>query len=121
MISQHDQILSAIADLDGNRNKNIQIALASLLLNYTVAFQKGSDIEAKSQCLSVVATISERLSDAEAKFRMLVGLGTLVADDNNSIALARSLDLMSLVTDLSSVADPAKVGECARLVATLLK
>lgn len=117
LLGQREAVLSRAADLRSVCNKNIHVALATLVLNYAgILYGRLSEIEAKAQCLSVASSALEVVQDKEAIFRLLVALGTTVAGDSTAKDLARSLGVNSQITKYASVSDPAKVGECCRLV-----
>ncbi|KAI2662386.1 Phospholipase A-2-activating protein [Labeo rohita] len=117
LLGQRDTVLSRAGDLRVVSNKNIHVALATLVLNYAGRlYGQPTEIEAKAQCLSVASTALEVVQDREAVFRLLVALGTTVAGDNTAKDLARSLGVNSQISKYARVSDPAKVGECCRLV-----
>lgn len=115
-----DSILSIISDNIAIKNKNLHIAMATLLLNFAVELHTSSDVEAKSQCLSIVSMMIASEPDLEACFRLLVAMGTLMTGDDNSVAIARSLEVQPFVTKLVTTKEPQKVGDCAKLVAKML-
>lgn len=116
LMAQRETVLSHAADLAPVCNRNIHVALATLVLNYAGCLHGQADLEAKAQCLSVASTALESVQDKEAVFRLLVALGTTVAADRTAQDLARSLGVTSQITKYTSVSDPAKVGECCQLV-----
>ncbi|XP_062304996.1 phospholipase A-2-activating protein [Osmerus eperlanus] len=116
LLGQREAVLSRAADLSSVCNKNIHVALATLVLNYAGCLHGQSDLEGKAQCLSVASTALESVHDKEAVFRLLVALGTTVASDQTAQDLARSLGVTSQINKFSSVSEPAKVGECCQLV-----
>uniref|UniRef100_A0A3Q3LH01 Phospholipase A2-activating protein n=1 Tax=Mastacembelus armatus TaxID=205130 RepID=A0A3Q3LH01_9TELE len=116
LMAQREMVLSRAADLSTVCNKNIHIALATLVLNYAGCLHSQPDLEAKAQCLSVASRALETVQDREAVFRLLVALGTTIASDQTAQDLARSLGVSSQISKYTSVSDPAKVGECCRLV-----
>ncbi|XP_062850294.1 phospholipase A-2-activating protein [Trichomycterus rosablanca] len=122
LLGQWEAVLSQAVELRTLCNKNIHVALATLVLNYAAVLhgQKG-EIEAKAHCLSVASSTIEVVQDKEAVFRLLVALGTTVAGDGTAKDLARSLGVASQITKYASVSDPAKVGECCRLLLDELK
>ncbi|XP_030050029.1 phospholipase A-2-activating protein isoform X1 [Microcaecilia unicolor] len=120
MMLHRDQILSQAIELKASVNKNIHIALATLVLNYAICLHQDNDIEGKAQCLSVVSTAIEMVQDLEAAFRLLVALGTLISDDVNAIQLAKSLGIDSQIKKYAAVSEPAKISECCKLVLNLL-
>ncbi|XP_078132332.1 phospholipase A-2-activating protein [Sander vitreus] len=116
LMAQRETVLSHAADLATICNKNIHVALATLLLNYAGCLHSQPDLEAKAQCLSVASRALETVQDKEAVFRLLVALGTTVASDQTAQDLARSLGVNSQISKYSSVSDPSKVAECCQLV-----
>uniref|UniRef100_A0A8C2Z6W6 Phospholipase A2-activating protein n=1 Tax=Cyclopterus lumpus TaxID=8103 RepID=A0A8C2Z6W6_CYCLU len=116
LLAQRETVLLRAADLANVCNKNIHIALATLVLNYAGCLHSQPDLEAKAQCLSVASRALETVQDKEAVFRLLVALGTTVASDQTARDLARSLGVNSQISKYSSVSDPAKVAECCQLV-----
>ncbi|CAB1351713.1 unnamed protein product [Coregonus sp. 'balchen'] len=116
LLAQREAVLSHAADLCSVCNKNIHIALATLVLNYAGSLHGQPDLEAKAQCLSVASAALESVQDKEAVFRLLVALGTTVASDQTAQDLAKSLGVTSQIAKYTSVTDPAKVGECCQLV-----
>jgi len=116
LLSQREAVLGRAADLAAVCNKNIHVALATLLLNYAGCLHGQPDLEAKAHCLSVASAALESVQDKEAVFRLLVALGTTLAADETARDLARSLGVNSQIAKYSSVSDPAKVGECCQLV-----
>uniref|UniRef100_A0A8D0AHX3 Phospholipase A2-activating protein n=1 Tax=Sander lucioperca TaxID=283035 RepID=A0A8D0AHX3_SANLU len=116
LMAQRETVLSHAADLATICNKNIHVALATLLLNYAGCLHGQPDLEAKAQCLSVASRALETVQDKEAVFRLLVALGTTVASDQTAQDLARSLGVNSQISKYSSVSDPSKVAECCQLV-----
>uniref|UniRef100_A0A669BZ62 Phospholipase A2-activating protein n=1 Tax=Oreochromis niloticus TaxID=8128 RepID=A0A669BZ62_ORENI len=116
LMAQRETVLSRAADLATVCNKNIHIALATLVLNYAGCLHHQPDLEAKAQCLSVASRALETVQDKEAVFRLLVALGTTVASDQTAQDLARSLGVSSQISKYSSVSDPSKVGECCQLL-----
>ena len=96
--------------------KNVQIAIATLILNFAVLLfncQNIATIEAKGNLLSTIVTIISKVQEEEALFRILSAAGTLLTDEE-SIALAKSLELASQIEHLRGV--PGKVGECVKQV-----
>ncbi|KAK9524649.1 hypothetical protein VZT92_017023 [Zoarces viviparus] len=116
LLAQREAVLSRAADLAGVCNKNIHIALATLVLNYAGCLHSQPDLDAKAQCLSVASRALETVQDKEAVFRLLVALGTIVASDQTARDLARSLGVNSQISKFSSVSDSSKVAECCQLV-----
>ena len=121
MLQEMDIILTALNCCVDMQNKNVQIALCTVLLNYAVAVRSTDDMEAKSHIMNVVSALTKVALDGEAKFRLLVCLGTLVASDENSIAIAVSLDLQSFVQKQTATKEPSKVSDCSKCLVPILK
>lgn len=119
-VQHRDVILDAAQQLFPSDNKNVQIAFATLLLNYAVLLIKCADFEAKCQCLSSIANVLNVVNDREAQFRLLVAIGTLIWNDSDSLAVARSLEMLPFISQLKTVTNPKKVGECAIDVSSIL-
>ncbi|XP_064410787.1 phospholipase A-2-activating protein [Latimeria chalumnae] len=120
LMSLRDPVMTQAMELKAIKNKNVHIALATLVLNYAVCLHKTNDIEGKAQCLSVISTVMEVIQDLEATFRLLVALGTTISGDVSAVQLAKSLRVDSQIRKFTSVSEPAKVGECCRFVLHLL-
>ncbi|XP_071118768.1 phospholipase A-2-activating protein-like [Haliotis cracherodii] len=102
-------------------NKNVQIAIGTVILNYAIALRGTEDIEGKSQCLSAARNVLEASPDHEASFRVLVSIGTILSGDEEAFALAQSLGLQDPIVKLGRVTEPKKVPECAQLVLNILR
>eukprot|EP00118_Oscarella_pearsei_P022694 m.265207 g.265207 ORF g.265207 m.265207 type:complete len:141 (+) comp40484_c0_seq11:1987-2409(+) len=116
-----DEILLHLELFLETTNKGIQIALASVLLNYTVATSSRKDINTTGKLLSFLTKILSREIDSEAAFRALVAVGTLLVENSeNARALTLSLETRNAVAPWCERDGPKKVGECARLLRELL-
>ncbi|XP_038048576.1 phospholipase A-2-activating protein-like [Patiria miniata] len=120
LAANRDTVITSALQCQGVANKNLHVAMTTVLLNFAVVLQSGSDIEARSHCLSAASTILDNESDPEALFRLLVAIGTLMSVDDNALAIGKSLDILPVVRKHCAVKEPAKVGECAQKVAALL-
>ena len=94
-----DVILQHISALLPSENKVTQVAIATLVLNYTVASTADTTTHSRQgECLTLVSLLLDGLSDPEAKFRTLVALGTLLdagAEGNREVA--KTLELAERV------------------------
>ena len=71
----------------------LQVALASVALNYAVVYFNDADTEASVQLVSALATTYvSRLNAPEALYRAAIALGTLVVKDSEARDLALALD-----------------------------
>lgn len=116
LMAHLEMVLSRTVDLATVRNKNIHVALATVVLNYAGCLHSQPNLEAKAQCLSVVSRALETVEDKEAVFRLLVSLGTIVASDQTAQDLARSLGVASQISKYTATSEPSKVAECCQLV-----
>lgn len=116
LMAHLEMVLSRTVDLATVRNKNIHVALATVVLNYAGCLHSQPNLEAKAQCLSVVSRALETVEDKEAVFRLLVTLGTIVASDQTAQDLARSLGVASQISKYTAASEPSKVAECCQLV-----
>ena len=114
LLAQRDRVLNSVSLLGASTNKNVQVAMCTVLLNYAIALVNNTDNEAKAQCLSIISKICDAQKDPEAMFRLLVCIGTLVVGDVNARELAKSLNLVRYVSSCRKVMDPKKVGDCAK-------
>ncbi|KAK3090943.1 hypothetical protein FSP39_015921 [Pinctada imbricata] len=121
LVANRDRVITPSLNCRLTQNKNIQIALCTLLLNYSVYLQNKVDEEAKSQCLLAIASVLENPLDSEAQFRLLVSLGTLMSSDDGVRALAQSLEIENLVSPLQNMVEPKKLPDCASYILKLLR
>ncbi|KAK8736396.1 hypothetical protein OTU49_004977 [Cherax quadricarinatus] len=115
-----EQVVSATVEISPYPNKNMEIAAATVLLNYSVMLGTAANIEKQCKVLSGAAAVAMCSKDPEAQFRALVAIGTLLYQSAECRSFAVSLDLKSVVQTLSGVTSPSKVGECAGHVLRLL-
>ncbi|XP_071552858.1 phospholipase A-2-activating protein isoform X1 [Panulirus ornatus] len=115
-----EEVTSATVEISPYPNKNMEIAAATVLLNYSVILGTTGNLEKQCKVLSGSGAIAMCSKDPEAKFRSLVALGTLLYHSAECRSLAGSLDLKSVAQSLSGVTSPSKVGECAGHILRLL-
>ena len=73
MLSQHPTIINHLSALFPIENKQAQIAMSTVLLNYTIAStEKVTNEELQSTCLSLSLLFLQGMSDTEARFRNMV-------------------------------------------------
>lgn len=122
LLAERETVITEALNCRLTPNKNVQVALATLLLNYSVCLQDMVDEEAGySQCLLAVASVMENPLDPEAEFRLLVCLGTLICNDKSTRELAKSLELQNLIIPMQTRVEPKKVSECAGFVINRLQ
>lgn len=115
-----EQVVRAVVEISPYPNKNMEIAAATVLLNYSVILSTAGNIENQCQVLSGAGAVALCSKEPEAQFRALVAIGTLLHHSTECRSLAGSLDLKSVVQTLSGITSPSKVGECAGHVLRLL-
>ncbi|KAK7082303.1 hypothetical protein SK128_004896 [Halocaridina rubra] len=120
LAQSREQVVSSAVEISPYANKNMEIAAATLLLNYSVLLTKTGTLEDQCQILSGAGAVAMCSKDTEAQFRSLVALGTLLAHSAECRSLAANLDIKSVVQVLSLVTNPCKVGECAGHILRLL-
>ncbi len=76
----------------------LQVGISTILLNYSVISCIDGDAEAQVQCLNVAFLLLEGISDAESKFRTLVG--TLVILINTQFVPVTSIGLTFITLQL---------------------
>eukprot|EP00092_Neocalanus_flemingeri_P037378 GFUD01040702.1.p1 GENE.GFUD01040702.1~~GFUD01040702.1.p1 ORF type:complete len:806 (-),score=248.04 GFUD01040702.1:260-2677(-) len=102
-------------------NKNIQIAAATLLLNYSVSLTKKFDDETQVQLLSALSiNFLTFITDWEARFRTVVAIGTLLTTSPEAVEYAKTLETKDAVRGWRLLEGPAKVSECAQFIENML-
>lgn len=106
--SHCSQVLDAISSCRLSFNKNAHLCYATLILNYTVLLVEAKDKEGQAQVLSAALEIAEGGNqDADAKFRALVAIGTLML---NGLVKSIAIDF-----DVLSIAKEAKNSKESKL------
>ncbi|KAJ4435996.1 hypothetical protein ANN_18620, partial [Periplaneta americana] len=123
-----DFLLTVTHDLTPPFNKQMQVALSTLLLNLAVAFNRTQDSIGRLQAVSALCVVLPRLSDPEALFRGLVALGTLIWDadtlqDKSELiaSVNSSKEFTELLNKLSAGSSMDKVTQCAAQVSALMQ
>jgi hypothetical protein len=120
-MDNRDRTLTRALNLKESKNKNVQIALGTLLLNYSVGLFGTLDLEGKSQTLAAAMECMKVKPDIEAAFRIFIAMGTLIHKDESVLNLAQSMNVMPYVGEYVMIQNPKKVGECANLLADLFR
>lgn len=101
-------------------NKNIQIAAATLLLNFSVSILKNFDDEDQVQVLSVLCiNFLTFIQDWEARFRTLVAIGTILNNSDQGLEYAKTMDTRESVRGWKVLEGPQKVTDCAKFIMAL--
>lgn len=123
-IKAYDQaILAKVNNCLQSGNKNVQVALATLYMNFSVFLGKRPNEEiglATDLALNSIQMLQHQF-DPEAQFRALVTLGTLVENDKHMIDLIRSEELFKFLQKLSGSTDTDKLSKCARQLHSKIK
>jgi hypothetical protein len=83
-----------MSTLRESTEKPLQVAVSSLLLNLTVGHRTiTKDPAAIRRCLLAAADLAQDQSDVEAHFRLLVTVGTAIANTDELLELVKTLDL----------------------------
>lgn len=115
-----DSILQAAINSRDIGTKNGQIAAATLILNFCVKLFEVDDLESKAKCLQAAGEVLGSDIDTEAKYRLMVAVGTLITNDDCSKALALSIDLPNIISKLNT-SEPGRLAECSSMVSNILK
>ncbi|KAK4035672.1 hypothetical protein OUZ56_027758 [Daphnia magna] len=83
--------------------KHVEVAVSTIILNFSI----------------LIHSTASFATEEEALFRTLVAVGTLLADDNDAVAIAHSIELKSKIDYFQNVS--GKVGECSKQILLLLK
>jgi len=111
-----EQLFPIVSD-----NKNIQIAAATLLLNYSVSVTKKFDDDTQVQLLSALSiNFLTFINDWEARFRTVVAIGTLLTTSPEAVDYAKNLETKDAVRGWRLLEGPAKVSECAQFIENML-
>uniref|UniRef100_A0A8C4QF90 Phospholipase A2-activating protein n=1 Tax=Eptatretus burgeri TaxID=7764 RepID=A0A8C4QF90_EPTBU len=116
LMSHRDDVMKMTLKLIGSENKNLQVALATLILNFSVAASTKLDADFFAQLLSAVSTALECRLSPEAVFRVLVAMGTLVSGHGGvtALSLAQSLGLRAQIEAIEAAGHPPKLQQCKR-------
>merc|ERR1712179_577792 len=84
-----ETILEHAGNLIPSDNKNCQVAVATLILNYAISsttFKIDTDLQNK--CTTLTSLLIVGLTDPEAKYRTLIALGTLMESSSINCNIA---------------------------------
>lgn len=120
-MENRDHIISKALSLKMSKNKNVQIALSTLVLNFSVGLFGSLDLEGKSQVLSSAVECLKGKPDAEAAFRLSIAMGTLIHKDETVLNLAQSMNVQPLLGDYMMIDEPKKISECVMYLKEMLR
>ncbi|CAN6555068.1 unnamed protein product [Malus baccata var. baccata] len=106
------EILDVYSSCYSSPNKNLQLSYATLILNYAVLLTEKKDQEGQSQVLSSALQIAEEENlDADAKFRALVAIGSLMLEGFvKKIAIDFDVENIAKIAKASKETKIAEVG-----------
>ena len=115
MLSQHQTIINQLSAIFPIDSKPAQIALSTVLLNYTIASTgKAVNEELQSTCLSLSLLFLQGMSDTEARFRNMVSIGTLLDSNPANLKEAKNLDAKEKVNAAQLLDSQDKIQSCAK-------
>lgn len=112
-MDNRDKIITRALALKQSKNKNVQISLGTLMLNFAVGLFGSLDLEGKSQVLSAATECLTVKPDVEGAFRLFIAMGTLIHKDESVQRLGQSLSIREMLGDYLMQANPIKIPECA--------
>ena len=119
--SLEDTIVQQLSALFPVENKQLQIAMATVLLNYAVlSTHVKPNKNSQATCLNLALLFIQGLTDPESKFRCLVTIGTILASNALHKKEARDLDAMEKIEATKLLDNTPKVVSCANSIIQLL-
>ena len=111
-------ILEHAGNLIPTDNKNCQIAVSTLVLNYAIACTNISvDKDLQKQCTTLTSLLIVGLTDPEAKYRTLIALGTLLEASSSNAAEAKSMEMKESVQSAMMIVEQGhKIHKVAKLI-----
>ncbi|KAL9174046.1 hypothetical protein ABFS82_02G026600 [Erythranthe guttata] len=119
LLLHRSEILDAFSSCGSSPNKNVQMAYATLILNYAVLLIEKKDEEGQSQVLSAALEMAEdETIDSDSRFRALVAIGSLMLEGLVK-RVALDFDVLNIATTAKASKDAkiAEVGADIQLVA----
>jgi len=96
-------------------NKQAQIAMTTVLLNYAVVYtSRKISKESQNIVMSLCLLFMQGITESEARFRNMVTLGTLLSADAAHLNEAKKLDAKEKVDAVRMLDTSEKVQNCAR-------
>ena len=121
MIKLQSTVIPQLSALFPVESKPTQIAMATVLLNYTIVFTSvKSNVEAQVTCLNLCLLFLQGMTDSEARFRNLVSLGTLLTAEQRNRKEAKILEAKEKIEAAKLLDTTDKVLKCADAVLNAL-
>ncbi|CAM6084680.1 unnamed protein product [Calypogeia fissa] len=119
-IKHRVEVLDMFANSCNSSNKNVRLAFATLVLNYSVLEVELKDQEGQIQALSAALELAgPQETDADVRFRALVALGTLIHGGQIK-AIALDLDV-GVIVDAALKSSTPKIMEVGKDIEFLLR
>ena len=111
-------VLEHAGNIIPTENKNCQIAVSTLVLNYVVASTTSIiDLELQKRCNTLISLLIVGLTDPEAKYRTLIALGTLLEASKSNVADAKGMDMKESVKSAMMIVEQGhKIHRVAKLI-----
>lgn len=94
--------------------------MTTLLLNFSVDSTQTRDLDAQIQLVTNICLLfMEVITDPEAKFRLLVALGTILHSDREHVRLANELQCGMFLDKLTNGESLEKVVNCSKCIKQL--
>jgi len=77
VISSFEQVIDLAAPFLNHENKQVRLAIATILLNYSVYYTTANDLSKKAVVVPLLIKMLSVKEDVDVTYRVLVGLGTL--------------------------------------------
>lgn len=120
VVKNRSEILDLFSGCCASMNKNVRLAYATLVINYSALLLETNDEEGQIQVLSAAVEMADsQEADVEVRFRALVALGTLIHSSGVK-SVAVDLDAKSLAAAACKSSVP-KIAEVGRDIDNLLK
>ncbi|XP_050524423.1 phospholipase A-2-activating protein [Daktulosphaira vitifoliae] len=120
VLRNYEELLTVIQSLSQVNliQKHLQIALATLLLNFSVMIKQSDDDIAIQAVNNAISSVCPKLSEPEAIFRCFVAIGTLVILKNQPDLSEQIKDYIAL---MASNSEPSKVLSCSKHLMKLIQ
>lgn len=126
---QHDLVAAVLSICsDDSIDRGLQVASATVLFNLAVSYARVENCtgggatreELVSHIVCSLVTCIQRFSDEEARYRVLVALGTVLSVRSQYCQLVKELNCSELLSHIVSASDHGRVAACVSQLRALL-
>ncbi len=118
----HSSIIFKALSKSLSSDKNVEIALSTIFLNFSVSFHSHEhDSGLKFDCLATVINHLNAFKEPEAQFTSLVSLGSLAHNDSTIKSSLKSDHVFSIIKKFTNCSNPEKLGKCAQQLLELIE